>query len=179
MVRSWFYLLILSLLIIIGLLLLLAGSHKQLNIHLDEEPNLIIYQLQMMQFNKEGVKEYLITSPSLSQFGWSMEEIRINQPILNWYRPVSNTNWQFCAGRGLITIDKHIILDQGVLVSSNNGNQIYTSNIIIKPEKQSVETTAQINIFTHNATIKSLGMYIDLQLEKLELFSKVQGSYVP
>lgn len=150
-----------------------------------QAPILIIEQFRAVRLNEAGLKAYVIEAPRLEHFP-HQAGTKIKQPVMDWYQPNGQIReWQLQSEQGWIAADRKTVKLNGAVTlrrpaaSSKIPIVITTRNLQIKPEIHYAETAAPTQAITPNGVLNSIGVRAWLDQERLELLSKVRGTYEP
>lgn len=130
------------------------------------------------EFNVAGKIDRIFRSQRTAYFEES-DTTETLHPVMHY---VSGTNqWTIQSQVGILLPD-----DQGIELHNNveviredNNVKMYTSSLLIRPEKRYAQTTKPVTILTPSNTTKAIGMIADLQEEKYDLLSSVNTLHQP
>lgn len=141
-------------------------------------PNRYFDKTLTTEFNLNGEIDRIFRSQRTAYF----EESDTTETLRPTMRYVSGLNqWTIHSQVGILLPD-----DQGIELHNNveviredDSIKLYTSSLLIQPEKRYAQTTKPVTILTPSNTTKAIGMIANLKQEKYELLSSVDSLHQP
>lgn len=150
-----------------------------------QEPVMIIERFRAVRLNTVGLREYVIESPQLAQLPDKLGT-RIEWPVLDWYQLDGQTReWRLQAEQGWVAADQQIVRLEGAVTmirlaaSGKPPVTVTTRDVLVRPGERYVETAAPARAITPGSELRAIGVRAWLDQERLELLSKVRGTYEP
>jgi len=185
--RGIFYLAMLALLagLSYSLLRWVESGLREPELAKSQDPVMIIERFQAVRLNSAGLREYVIKAPQLAQLPNQLG-VRIAWPVLDWYQPDGQTReWRLQAEQGWVAEDHQTVRLEGAVTmtrlaaSGKPPMTVTTRDMLIRPGERSVESAAPTRAITPGGELRSVGVRAWLDQERLELLSKVRGTYEP
>lgn len=148
-----------------------------------QAPLLIVENFRAARLNAHGQHHVVVEAPRLAQYPDPLGT-RIEQPILNWYDAAGTTLvWHVQSQSAWVSADQETLRLEGAVTmqrtaESGKSPMLITSrDVLVHPNQQYVETAAFTEAIIPGGKFASVGVRAWLDQERLELSSKVRGTY--
>lgn len=156
------------------------------------EPDYYTVNSLFVEYDIEGNLSRSLKSERLLHYP-DTREATLEKPQVTTYAPDGTPQWQAVAESGLVVGDgSHFQLNQNVIVwqvandEESPGTGLYeaklkltTEQLTIDREKDQVSTEHPIRISTREGDTHAVGLFADMNTNKIELKSQVRGLYAP
>lgn len=155
------------------------------NAKADQAPSLLVDRFVATRMNALGVRQYTLTSPHLVQLPGA-EGTQLERPVMEMFQEDGRTReWLIEAEQGWLASDNKLIrLERKVSLTrpATSGKLpvvIDTHDVLIHADTKIVETSAPARLETPNGVLEGVGLKARLNEKRIELLSKVRGTYAP
>lgn len=185
MTKNSHYLLLFSLLIIIGLIGWYIASPEQLNLlspkQLATTPDAVIHDLTVVKFDKQGAIAHRLSTPKLEHIPQNNVSL-LKSPRITAYQHQQNP-WHISADKGrAINGSTKVILSSNVIVHQAQGKQNKASTfrsekLVYYPRKHYADTDVAVTLEQPGVKVKAIGMQAYIDEKRVKLLHQVRGNY--
>lgn len=161
---------------------ILAPSHENTAINVDNY-DAFATEVVSTQFSDQGTKRYELSSPRLNHYK-SDNQTRVENPVLYLYN-TQQESWLITAqyatamqGKDIIEFIKNVDISGAGTVNHKN-TQLLTEKMSYYPENNTANTALPVTIVQPGSIIHATGMEVAFNGGKINLLSKIHGSYNP
>lgn len=146
-------------------------------------PDAFMEDVNALIMDKDGKLNLKITAPKLIHFNKD-DESQLTSPVITLYRQ-SPMPWLITSKFANATdgIDNVKFKENVVIRHANDittpETVIKTNTLLVHTNKKTAETNDRITMLQPNLTVKSIGMFADMNSGDIKLLSQVRGEYVP
>lgn len=154
-----------------------------------EFPQVFMTDVDMREFDNTGSVHYQLKTPSIRHFqvGDRMSDkdyTLVDTPNIIFYRDQEKPAWIITAQQGRSDNNGVLFtLTNDVLAQQNSETQglvtIKTSELRVNTRDQFAETDKAVTMRAAPGNMSTLGMRADIKNDRIELLSKVKGTYEP
>ena len=147
------------------------------------DPDYYLVNFELTTMGDNGIPKHRLSAANMYHYP-DDDTARLESPHLVIYHNDVDS-WDIRAEHGLVTEGGKSVMLQGdvfiqqVNTGSDNGVEIMTRDVLIKPEEEFASTEQAITVKDRYGVTEAVGMQADLKERRLSLMSEVRGSYEP
>lgn len=151
-------------------------------------PNNIVSDHTSRHFNEQGKLNHLFIASEVRHYQvhpkrqTEKDYTEINQPRLTLFRE-NAPPWRIISDTGHASANSSVITFEGnVMVwqedpTTGQRSELTTSKLVVKPDQHYAETDKPVMILAPDSTTSAVGMKALLNQDKIQLLSRVRGTY--
>lgn len=162
---------------------LLYQPQRTTTVRLAHLPDAIMENVTAMILDKQGKPHIKIVTPKMIHFT-DDDTTQLISPELTLYRK-SPKPWYVTANHAKATQGiENLEFWENVVIhhaaeENNPATLIKTATLTVHPNQQIAKTNDLITLVQPSLTVKSIGMYADMNTGDIKLLSQARGEYVP
>ena len=147
------------------------------------EPDYYMDEFELTSLNLSGQPAHKLYADNMKHYAHD-DSATLEQPHLVVFRG-DDGFWDIRAESGRVLNGGESVLLKGEVIilritpSGSEALQLYTSDLTVRPHAKYAETAAPVRIKDGRGVTTATGMRADLNQRRVELLSKVRGSYEP
>lgn len=146
-------------------------------------PDAFMEDVNALIMDKDGKLNIKIDAPKLVHFNKD-DRSQLTSPKITLYRQ-SPIPWLITAESAIATdgidnvqFDKDVVIRHAMDIATPE-TVIKTNTLLVHTNKKTAETDDRITMLQPNLTVKSIGMFADMNSGDIRLLSQVRGQYAP
>jgi len=144
-------------------------------------PDYFLRDFTATTMNPQGKPEQRLTAQLMEHYG-NDNSMDLTAPHLTLFQS-SGPPWLVVAARGrIIDGGKEVVLSGGVRMdhdAQGTTMTLTTDHLLLRPKQRYAETDAAVTVTTPQGRVDAVGMQADMATQRLQLLSKVRGTYAP